>query len=529
MTFFLAFFLVNLIFAFEYSVNDSPYDVVYNHNHFLNKNSYNELKASESFNIPNKKKRIKAAVDLYDIIYGKGVDLSVIVNKIPDNPNYIDSSSRRSIYYLSDKLPLIYLEKIGNKWYYSQATIDALPQLHKQVFPFGSNIWTTWFPVKNKDKFLKLYIWQWIGLAIIISIFFLIFFLFRYILRFIFNKFLFKKYVNEIKDLDKIKLVSNLFSFWMAIKFLQVLIPTLFINAKYALPIIKGIAFVAAFIMVLIVYRLVELIIFYIKQYTDKTTSKWDDQFVVIAQKLLKALIVFLGLFFVLNTLDINIATIIAGLSVGGLALALAAQDTVKNFIASVMIYLDKPFKIGDSIKGDGFEGVVQEVGFRSSRIKTPTESIVYISNAKFAEMTIDNKGSKSLRIFKTELIVPFETPLYKVERFLEAIRTILMKHPLVKSETIDVYITNVQDAGITIMVNYKYSIYNVREELKHREFILVNILKVADLLSINLFEKNQNLLQPKNEAVTNISSADLDIQLNDFFISYDAHVSQVK
>lgn len=99
-----------------------------------------------------------------------------------------------------------------------------------------------------------------------------------------------------------------------------------------------------------------------------------------------------------LNTLDVNIATIIAGLSVGGLALALAAQDTVKNFIASVMIFIDKPFKIGDTIKGDNFEGTVQEVGFRSTRIKTADESLVYIANAKLSEMTIDNKG---YRVFK--------------------------------------------------------------------------------------------------------------------------------
>ncbi len=526
---FVAIFFINNVFAIQYDVNDSPYDVVYNHAHFLNKNTYNELQAAESFNILNKKKRINAAVDLYEIIYGKGIDLNALVKRIPDNPNYIDSSSGRNIYYLYDKLPQVYLEKIGNRWYYSKATIDALPQLHKQVFPFGTNIWASWFSFKSNEKFLRLYPWQWIGMGIIIAVFLLSFFLLRFLFRFVFRKILFKKYVREVQDLDKIKLVSNLFSIWVSIKILQLFIPTLFINAKFATPIIRGIAFVAALFMVFIVYRLVELFMFYMKEYTSKTTTKWDDQFVIIAQKLIKAMVVFLGIFFVLNTLDINIATIIAGLSVGGLALALAAQDTVKNFIASVMIFLDKPFKIGDNIKGDNFEGVVQEVGFRSTRIKTANESLVYIANAKLSEMTIDNKGHRILRRFKTELVVPFETPLYKVERFLIAIKSILMKYPLIKNETIDVYLTNVQDSGMTIMVNYKYTIYNVREELQHREFILVNILKVASLMDIHLFEKNQTFSNSNNTITEHLSPEDLDQQLNDFFIGYEANVSQVK
>ncbi len=526
--FFLLLFLANSVFAQNNDVNNSPYDVVYNHAHFLKKNSYDELQSAASFNIPNKKKRINAAVDLNEIIYGKGVDLNVLVNKIPDNPDYIDSATRRHIYVVYDKLPQVYVEKIGDKWYYSQTTVDALPQLHKQVFPFGTNIWASWFSFKSNEKFFKLYPWQWIAMAIITTVFLLCFFLLRYFFRFIFNKILFRKYVREIQDLDKIKLVSNLFSIWVGTKVLQIFLPTLFINAKYALPIIRGIAFVAAALMVLIVYKLVELFIFYMRQYAEKTEAEWDNQVIMVLQKFMKFIVIFLGLFFVLNTLDINIATIIAGLSVGGLALALAAQDTVKNFIASVMIFIDKPFRIGDSIKGDNFEGIVQEVGFRSTRIKTGDDSLVYIANAKLSEMTIDNKGFRVFRKFKTDLMIPFDTPLYKVERFLEAIRTILMKYPYTKNASIDVFLTNIQATGMTITVNYKYKIYNLREELQHREFILMNILKVADLMQIKLFENNQVLVQPQTEIVSSVTVEDLDQQLSDFFAKFDANVTQV-
>lgn len=526
---FLVIFCTNYLFAQDKDVNNSPYEAVYNHAHFLKKNSYDELQSSASFNINNKKKRINAAVDLNEIIYAKGIDLNTLVSKIPDNPDYIDSASRRHIYILYDKLPQVYVEKIGDKWYYSQATVDALPQLHKQVFPFGTNIWASWFSFKSNEKFFKLYPWQWIGIGIITAVFLICFFLLRYFFRFIFYKILFKDYVREAHDLNKLRLVSNLFSVWVGVKVLQIFLPTLFINAKYALPLIKGIAFVAAALMVMIIYKLVELFIFYLRQYVEKTDTEWDDQVVTVLQKFMKFIVAFLGLFFVLNTLDINIATIIAGLSVGGLALALAAQDTVKNFIASVMIFIDKPFRIGDSIKGDNFEGVVQEVGFRSTRIKTADDSVVYVSNAKLSEMTIDNKGNRVFKKYKTDLIIPFDTPLFIVERYIEAIRTLLLKYPYTKNSSIDVFLTNLQSNGLTITVSYKYKIYNQREELQHREYLLVQILKLAEILKIKLFENNQVLIENDKTIKEVISTEDMDHQLDTFFVNVDAHISELK
>ncbi|MCC6582184.1 MAG: mechanosensitive ion channel family protein, partial [Chitinophagales bacterium] len=310
-------------FSAQVESNNSPYDVVYNHYHFMNKGTYDELQASASFDIKNKRDRIKSAVMLKEILDVK-IDPNSIISKIPDDPNYTDSVTLRHIFVLYDKLPQVYVEKIGEKWYYSQSTVNALPQLHKKIFPFGTNIWAKWFPMKQNEEFLKLYPWQWIGIGIILGAFLICFFLLKYLFRFVFYRILFKKYVNEIQDLDKIKATSTLFSVWIGFKIFQVFVPTLFINPRYAMPVTRGINFVAASIMVIMIYKLVELFIFYAKQYAQKTATQWDDQIVLVLQKFMKFSVIFLGLFYVLNTLDVNIATIIAGLSVGGLALALA-------------------------------------------------------------------------------------------------------------------------------------------------------------------------------------------------------------
>lgn len=523
-----SFFLLSDVFSADAEVNNSPYDVVYNHIHFLKKGTYDEYQSAASFNISNRKMRIQSAIMLKEILDAK-IDANAVLNKIPDDPNYTDSTTRRHIYVLYDKLPQVYVEQIGAKWYYAEATINALPQLHKNIFPFGTNIWAKWFPSYNNLEFLRLYMWQWIGIGIMLSAFLICFFLLKYFFRYIFHKILFKKYVSEIQDLNKLRTSANLFSVWIGFKIFQLLIPTLFINPKFAMPIIRGINFVSASLVVIIIYKLIELIIFYVKQYAQKTTSQWDDQIVVVLQKFIKFIVIFLGLFYVLNTLDVNIATIIAGLSVGGLALALAAQDTVKNFIASVMIFIDKPFRIGDTIKGETFEGTVQEVGFRSTRIKTVDESIVYVSNAKLSEMIIDNKGFRVFKKFKTEIAVPYDTPLFKVEHFLEGIRTILLKYPYTKNATIDVHLTNIQSSGLTIYISYSYKIYNNREEMQHREFILLKILSLADLLQIKLFDNAQILVSTDITKTSLNDVDDINHKLEKFFVEFDAQVNAIK
>lgn len=524
--FFLSIFGLNA-FSIDHDVNNAPYDVVYNHIHYLKKGTYDELQAAESFDISNKKARIEAALQLKEILDAK-VDPNVILSKTPDDPNYIDSTTKKHIYILYDKLPQVYVEQQGNKWYYSQATINAIPQLHKKIFPFGTNIWIKWFPINQNTEFLKLYPWQWAGIGVIFASFLICFFLLKYVFRFVFNKILFKKYANEIQDIDKLKAVANLFSVWIGFKIFQLFIPTLFINPRYSMPVIMGVNFVASILIVFVIYKLVELIIFYAKQYAQKSGSQWDEQIVVVLQKFLKFIIVFLGLFYILNTLDVNIATIIAGLSVGGLALALAAQDTVKNFIASVMIFIDKPFKIGDTIKGDNFEGAVLEVGFRSTRIKTPEDSIVYISNAKLTEMTIDNKGNRVYRKFKTDIALPYNTSLEKVELFLKGIRHILLKNPYTKDATVGAHLTNIQASGLTITINYTSKQYNQREELQQREFILKKILQLAELLQIKLFENPQLLIEKNTELPIHPEKDYPDI-LKNFYTEMDKEFPKVK
>ena len=179
-----------------------------------------------------------------------------------------------------------------------------------------------------------------------------------------------------------------------------------------------------------------------------------------------------------------------------------------------------------NTIKGDNFEGTVQEVGFRSTRIKTADESLVYIANAKLSEMTIDNKGYRVFKKYKTEVSVSYDTPLFKIEQFLEGIRTILYKYPYTKNSTIDVHLTNIQAAGLSITISYTYKVYNQREEFQHREFILLQILRLSELLQIKLFEQSQVMIQHTNEKGEMETPEDVNHKMEKFFSDLNTQVA---
>ena len=140
--------------------------------------------------------------------------------------------------------------------------------------------------------------------------------------------------------------------------------------------------FASTFAGVLVGFRLVDAAADYWKQIAEETDSKLDDQLVPLARTSGKIFVGAIGAIFILQNLDINITSLIAGLGLGGLAVALAAQDTLKNLLGGATILADKPFQVGDWVILDDIEGTVEQVGFRSTRIRTFADSLITVPNA---------------------------------------------------------------------------------------------------------------------------------------------------
>ncbi len=173
-----------------------------------------------------------------------------------------------------------------------------------------------------------------------------------------------------------------------------------------------------------VVYQMVELSGWWVRHLRAKTRTALDDMMEPVVRKTLRTVVVILGLVQVAQQLsDKPITSILAGLGVGGLAVALAAQETIKNFFGSLVIFADHPFQLGDCINVDGEDGTVEAVGMRSTRLRTMNGYLVTIPNGELANKSIRNITRRPYIKRITNLNVACGTPPEKVERAVAIIK----------------------------------------------------------------------------------------------------------
>ena len=179
----------------------------------------------------------------------------------------------------------------------------------------------------------------------------------------------------------------------------------------------------------LVVRLLDALIEEYVVPLAENTKSDLDDQLLPIFRKGMKVIIWSLGIIMGLNNAGYDVGAIIAGLGIGGLAFALAAQDTVKNFFGGIMIFADKPFQIGDRILIGDIDGFVKEIGIRSTRIETLAGRIVTVPNSKFSDDSVENIDTEPTRKVVLNLGLTYDTSAEKIDRAMALLKEIAADH----------------------------------------------------------------------------------------------------
>jgi MscS family membrane protein len=215
---------------------------------------------------------------------------------------------------------------------------------------------------------------------------------------------------------------------------------------------------------------------------------------VPLIKKALKIFVVIIGALAILSNLNVDIIPLLAGLSIGGLAFALAAQDTIKNFFGSIMIFIDKPFQIGDWITSGNIDGTVEEVGFRATRIRTFRNSVTYVPNGMIADSTVDNHGLRAYRRFYTHIAITYDTPPELINLFVDGLRQIVEKHPHTRKDYYNIYLNDMADFSLNIMFYIFFEVPGWPEELKSRHEILIEVIRLAEELGINFAFPTQTL-----------------------------------
>jgi MscS family membrane protein len=467
-----------------YVALDNPYQTIYTHLENLSDNNYNPGIAARVFiqeGVTPQMAR-SAAIKLKQIFNGAGIYIDL--DQIPRNPNFLDSATNRHRYVLTSKFPEIYLTRSGDKWIYSRASIEHIDRIYKEVFPLGSDKLLDILPRLGQWKFLGLYSWQIIGILIIIFLSFIVHRIFTFIIEKILISLLTKYgYLGIVHGL--IKPIAKPLSYLVIFPILIILIPVLQLPTlllKYIIVILK----VAWPVFLTIVfYRLVDVLGEYMFKIAQKTESTLDNQLVPLVRKVLKTFVIVVGVMFILINLEISIIPFITGLSIGGLAFALAAQDTIKNFFGSLMIFIDKPFQVGQWITSGDIDGEVEEVGLRSTRIRTFRNSLIYVPNGILADRTIDNHGLRTYRRFYTILAITYDTPPHLIEVFIEGLNRIVEEHPHTRKDKYHIFLNDFGSSSLNIMFYIFFKAPNWALELQYRHEIILRILGLAEKLNV--------------------------------------------
>ncbi len=194
------------------------------------------------------------------------------------------------------------------------------------------------------------------------------------------------------------------------------------------------------------------------------------------------------------QNMGMDVASLVAGLGIGGLAFALAAKDTLANLFGFIMIMIDRPMRVGDWVVVKGCEGTVEDIGFRCTRLRTFYNSLISIPNSELVMANVDNMGMREFRRVKETLAITYDTPPEKIEAFCEGIKNIILANPFSRKDYIQVYFHRFGDCALDILVYFFVKCPDWPTELEQRQRIFLEIARLSRKLEITFAFPTQTL-----------------------------------
>jgi len=248
-------------------------------------------------------------------------------------------------------------------------------------------------------------------------------------------------------------------------------------------------------------WRMIDGFVAYFSARAAQSHSTMDDQLVPFIAKTLKIFLVLTGVLVVAQNMGYSISGLIASLGIGGIAVAMAAKDTIANIFGSVMILVDRPFSIGDWIKTKEFEGVVEEIGFRSTRIRTFAKTVVNVPNSMLANMVIDNIDARPKRRVKMRIGITYDTTPDQMQKAIAGIEKILKYHIGVDQDFSLVKFDEFEDSSLSIFLYYFTKTTHWEEYLQVRQEVNMEIMELLESLKLEFaFPSRTVYLQNQEE-----------------------------
>lgn len=229
-------------------------------------------------------------------------------------------------------------------------------------------------------------------------------------------------------------------------------------------------------------------------------------QFMPLIRRSIQVAVVSIGVLVIIQNLGYSVTSLIAGLGIGGLAVALAAQETLANLFSSFTVLTDMPFRVGDWIVVDKVEGIIETIGFRATRIRTFGKSLVIVPNKIFMNSPIENFTMRDRRRIYLNLGITYDTSPENIESFLKGIRCLVNDHPEIHKDFYLVNFNEYKDFSLNIMV-YCFTTTTVWNQfLRIQEELNLSIFRLARELGVSFAFPSQTIYWGPGQSPTSHS-----------------------
>ncbi len=332
-------------------------------------------------------------------------------------------------------------------WKFASETVQQIPALYDE---FGHGGLGRWLPtIFFEGQFLEIQLWQWIALLVVI--------LFAYIISWLIARAfvaaihpVVARSSTDVDDqilqsvLGPLRVLSGALLFYASLPVVALSVP-----ARQFFGQVTRVA--ALFAATWLVLRLIDVASDLVEGRLLDRDDTGTTTMVPLGRKAVKALIISLALLASLDSFGFDVTALIAGLGVGGLAIALAAQKTLENLFGGATLIADRPVQVGDFCRFGDKVGTVEEIGMRSTRIRTLERTIITVPNAEFSSLQLENFGKRDMMKFGPRLGLVYATTPDQLRYVLVEIRRMLYAHPKVENEPARVRFVNFGDSSLDI------------------------------------------------------------------------------
>lgn len=361
-------------------------------------------------------------------------------------------------------------------WGFGSATVARIPELYEE---FGDGLLGEILPrALFGVAFLDVQHWQWIGLILLVVLAHLV----SWILTLGAYSLLTPLVSRTESTLDDQLLALTvkpvragvaLALFSASLSLLGLAVPV----EEFLRGVLKGLAVV---VVAWLFLRLVDLAGGILRARLQREGKSTAVAVLPLGEKAVKVAILALGATAMLQNLGFNVTGVVAGLGVGGLALALAAQKTIENLFGGVSLILDQPVRVGDFCRFGERVGTVEDVGLRTTKIRTLDRTVVSVPNADFAHMALENFARRDKILFKTKLGLRYETTADQLRWVLAEIRALLLGHPRVEADPGRIRFVSYGDYSLDLEIFAFVDTRDFNEYLAIQEDLLLRIMDVV-------------------------------------------------